>query len=64
VFVLRPALRGGARDRNHTIERKAAQEVDNDYAHEHDHEQAEVNMLFKLITIKKYLFCIFFANLP
>jgi hypothetical protein len=64
VLVLRPALRGGARNRNLTIEIKAAQEVDNDYAPEHDHEQAEMNMLFELVTIKKHPFCTFFGNLP
>ena len=42
VLVLSPAMRGGARNRNRTVTRNAAQEIDYDYDYAHEHEQPEL----------------------
>ena len=48
MLVLSPALRDGARNRNQTLERNTAQEIDYDYAHEH--EQPEIYITIRYLN--------------
>jgi len=46
LLVLSPAMRGGARNRNRTIERNAVRAIDYDYEHEHEQSEGHVRIYY------------------